>query len=365
MNLRTFTFYFFYLFLLSSTHAQDRLLWTLFGFGEMQSSLLDGTDQAPFIEYTGGGGNISLDYTNQHIYWSVASGYILRTDFSGSTLDTIISGLDNVEGVAVDPIHEKIYWSDAGEDWIQRSDLDGANVETLYAWISLNPGGLCLDSAGQFLYYSARGDGIGRINTTTLQNDTLVALSGFTLELEIDEIHEKLYWTQVQDEGKIYRCNLDGTGLEEVIPGLGRPHGLALDITAGKMYWTDWGGSLPKFLKKANLDGTGIENVLSFESRSVLALEIWRNPVVSNTSDARPEESVVIYPNPVTSNFTLQIPEGSVTDLHIYNNLGVRCKSASVVTDTESIDISALLPGHYFITFRHSGNFTVKSILKM
>ena len=75
----------------------------------------------------------------------------------------------------------------------------------------------------------------------------------------------KMYWI---DDGsnpnRIQRAHLDGTGVETLVefvagedPG---PKFIALDLGAGKMYWTDRNFH---HIQRASLDGTGVEDVLT------------------------------------------------------------------------------------------------------
>jgi DNA-binding beta-propeller fold protein YncE len=63
--------------------------------------------------------------------------------------------------------------------------------------------------------------------------------------------------------------NLDGSGLEAIVNGLTDPYGIALDLTAGKVYWTDDAGNI----SRSNLDGTnqqiGIVNIAGGQMRAV------------------------------------------------------------------------------------------------
>ncbi len=70
---------------------------------------------------------------------------------------------------------------------------------------------------------------------------------------------QKIYWTE--EGGKILRANLDASGIEELITGVGEPGDLALDVRAGKMHWTDTG--VFESIRRANLDGSDIETVVS------------------------------------------------------------------------------------------------------
>lgn len=55
-------------------------------------------------------------------------------------------------------------------------------------------------------------------------------------DLEIDTINSKLYISDY-DAKKIFRCNLDGSGLEEFRTNLPGPDGLAIDYAGNKLYW--------------------------------------------------------------------------------------------------------------------------------
>ena len=66
-----------------------------------------------------------------------------------------------------------------------------------------------------------------------------------------------MYWTDF-GAGTIQRANLNGTSVEVPVTGLSNPSGIALDIAAGKMYWTD-----PGKIHRANLDGTSVEDLVT------------------------------------------------------------------------------------------------------
>jgi len=80
----------------------------------------------------------------------------------------------------------------------------------------------------------------------------------------------KIYWTDsgtggdnpLQDD-KIQRANLDGSNVETLLTYenfLRVPRGIALDVAAGKMYWTD---IVRDRIRRANLDGTEPEDILN------------------------------------------------------------------------------------------------------
>jgi len=56
----------------------------------------------------------------------------------------------------------------------------------------------------------------------------------------------------------VYRANLDGSNLQQVVTGLGGPQDIEVEPVGGKVYWTDSGK-----VQRANLDGTNVEDVVT------------------------------------------------------------------------------------------------------
>lgn len=117
-------------------------------------------------------------------------------------------------GSVTPAVADAIYWTETGTGRVQTADLDGSNVTSL-------------------------------------------ATGGVPLGIALDIAGGKVYWV---DNNAIRRANLDGTGAEAVLTGLGYSYGLALDVANGKMYWTEYG---PGIVRRANLDGSDVENLVA------------------------------------------------------------------------------------------------------
>src|SRR5207244_3675230 len=61
-----------------------------------------------------------------------------------------------------------------------------------------------------------------------------------------------IYWSDISS-GDIWRANLGGSGMTNLVSGLASPLGPALDLGGGQMYWGDNGSG---DIRRANLDGT-------------------------------------------------------------------------------------------------------------
>ena len=83
---------------------------------------------------------------------------------------------------------------------------------------------------------------------------------GSPIGIALDVAAGKMYWTD-WSTASIQRANLDGSQVETLVSaGLEHPFRIALDVAAGKMYWTDWSTAR---IQRANLDGSQVETLVS------------------------------------------------------------------------------------------------------
>ncbi len=145
---------------------------------------------------------------------------------------------------------DKLYWSDGGAGKIQRSDLDGTNVEDILTGLP-GPGDLAIDPYAGKIYFTS-GLGIQRANLDGAGLEVAVpGVSAFRIAL--DPIRSKVYWTVYFD--RIRRANYDGTNVEDLVTtgfDFAGPFGIAVDAPKGLLYWSD-----TIVIKRANLDGSG------------------------------------------------------------------------------------------------------------
>ena len=75
-----------------------------------------------------------------------------------------------------------------------------------------------------------------------------------------------MYWTTFQ--GEIKRANLNGTEVEVLVEGLTNPHGIALEVQRGKMYWADGR------IQRADMNGQHLELVVGNENCAPTGIEL-------------------------------------------------------------------------------------------
>lgn len=188
----------------------------------------------------------------QSMYWASGGGEIHRADIDGSNPQTIVTGIDQPLGVALDADGGRLYWCAWGDQLIQSARLDGSDLVTIVDTGSGRPWGIALDLASGKLYWSETGTGkIRRANLDGTEAEDLILLeSNHPRGIVLDPAGGKVYWAQ----GNIRRANLDGTDVEILFSNnVHSPNGLAIDFDAGQAYWTT---DLGRTIERANLDGT-------------------------------------------------------------------------------------------------------------
>ncbi|MGB0716352.1 MAG: SMP-30/gluconolactonase/LRE family protein [Phycisphaerae bacterium] len=122
--------------------SQGHVYWSDIGNNTISRATLNGENITPVI--TSGLGSpvsIAVDAVNGKLYWSdtrpysgSADSHIKRTNLDGTGEEIIAGGTSPFRifaGIAVDPIAQKIYWTDAQLRRITRANLDGTNEEDM------------------------------------------------------------------------------------------------------------------------------------------------------------------------------------------------------------------------------------------
>jgi PKD repeat protein len=116
-------------------------------------------------------------------------------------------------------------------------------------------------AASASLYYIDYSDSYIRklrLDGTGTVDDVLNVSGKSGAYIAYDKVNEKVYWTDFTNDlglNNIWRMNLDGTNEEVIVSNLNEPYGIAIDNTAGKIYWGDSDGTV----SKADLDGSNLE----------------------------------------------------------------------------------------------------------
>ena len=149
------------------------------------------------------------------------------------------------------------------------------------------------------MYWGERLPGkIRRANLDGSGLEDLVTGLGLPRSIALDEGGGKMYWPDGDSPMKIQRANLDGSNVEDLVTtGIPNPAGIALDVSASKMYWTDLSADK---IQRANLDGSGVEVLLTGLSGPVgIALDVGPpTPTPTPTATPTPTPPPAATPTP-------------------------------------------------------------------
>jgi hypothetical protein len=160
-------------------------------------------------------------------------------------------------------------------------------VLCLGALTALSPGTALAQGEGM-MYWTSRADGIYRSMRDGSRVKLLVKVPNAD-GLAVDATAGKIYWSVSNIEiapgtDKIQRANLDGSGVQDVVTGLTASGDIALDLAAGKIYWTSQ--DLMK-IQRANLDGSEVEDwITGVDPPDELALDTTEGKIYWGSSRA-------------------------------------------------------------------------------
>jgi DNA-binding beta-propeller fold protein YncE len=239
------------------------------------------------------------DIAAGHLYWTNMgnlkenNGSIFRSDLDGRNMMTIVppGGTFTPKQLQIEKITGKLYWCDREGMRVMRANLDGSNIETLVDSSQGDPRpgpdatkwcvGIAVDVDGGKICWTQKGGdnaGEGRIfranieipsgQTPTNREDIELIYDGLPepIDLDIDPATRTLYWTDRGDPPRgntVNRAPLDAKSGKRKQPEIVFDHlmegiGLALDREGGRMFITDFAGTV----YSANLDGSDRRTLL-------------------------------------------------------------------------------------------------------
>lgn len=98
---------------------------------------------------------IDKDCSTGRVYWSdISTKEIYSANYDGSDKKVFISeDIISPEGVAVDWISRRIYWTDSGKDTIEVASLDDGTIRAVLINTGLvNPRGIAVDPHQKYLF---------------------------------------------------------------------------------------------------------------------------------------------------------------------------------------------------------------------
>ena len=193
------------------------------------------------------------------VYWTEMSegggGTINSANLDGSEVTEVVSIFAVPIGIAVDTEASQLYWTNS-RGRIQSANLDGSGIQNVMQNLS-EPKDLSL--SGGNVYWTHANGGVGFVNLEGPKQVRNIA-NGADAAGSLAIAGGKVYWTEMNagGGGTINSANLDGSGATQLASILAAPSGIAVDTARSKLYWTNSRGRI----QSSPLDGSGVQNVV-------------------------------------------------------------------------------------------------------
>ena len=194
------------------------------------------------------------------VYWTEKTGESGGTINSANLDGTDVKELKSIKavpmGIAVDTAGSKLYWTNS-RGRIQSANLDGSGITNELQDL---PSPMDIALARGLVYWT---QGNGSVRVVNLRGQKIVRdiSTGTDTPGSLVIGGSKVYWTEMTGDssGTVNSANLNGTDVKELKSIQAVPMGIAVDGSRSKLYWTNSRGRV----QSANLDGSGITNVVS------------------------------------------------------------------------------------------------------
>lgn len=199
---------------------------------------------------------IGLDfyYSSQEsfLYWTdIVEERIYRGKLSNVSVTNIEpmiqSGLASAEGIAIDWIGRNMYWVESTLDHIEVATMSGQHRRTLIAGDMDSPRGIAVDPRHGLLFWTDWDKRHPRIERASMSGDERKILvpideldGGWPNGLTLDYDACKVYWIDATSDS-IHYVDYDGNNGQSLLKGtksLGHP--FSITMFGNNLYWTDW-----------------------------------------------------------------------------------------------------------------------------
>ncbi|XP_072180900.1 low-density lipoprotein receptor-related protein 2-like [Diadema setosum] len=224
---------------------------------------------ACITDYTLSTGGSCIRSTNEDPFLLISNRYYVRQfdTLQADNVNSIVAqDFDFAVAIDFDSRENRIYLSDVIADSIIRVDRDGRNKEPIIERDAGSVEGLAVDWVARKLYWSDRPrrvlevaelDGSSR---RVLKRNNLFEVRG----VAVDPKHGNMYWTDWGLRAYIGRMGMDGTNAMEIHDSnIAWPNGISVDYSADRIYWTD--AHLDHIIF-ADLDGSNIRELANDDS---------------------------------------------------------------------------------------------------
>jgi hypothetical protein len=342
-----------------AAHAQQSLYWieTTFPTPKLGRANTDGTNRVT-TPLTAGSlpEGLALDAAGSQLYWTESAWSGANVNRIGANLGgrtSLVAGESSLHGIALDVAHGTMYWTSSNlvtGAAIEKANLNGTGHVVIEALPpGSNPRGIVLDAPNSRVMWADYD--LGAISACGLTGGPITTVAfvppgiwGLALDATVGRLFVSNYVS-----GSIQVAFAPYGAFSNVVIGLAYPTYVAVDPSAGKIYWSEAGAGAQK-VQRANYDGSLVQNlVITTASFGGLAIG---NPVVADVPlppDYRPVTEFALAP---------PTPNPARARAHVEFDLPWDSHARVRVMDVQGREVARLADGE-FVAGRHSADWSI------
>ena len=212
---------------------------------------------------------MNIAISRNKVYWTEktgeSAGTINSANLDGSGVKELKAIKAVPHGIAVDTAGRKLYWTNS-RGRVQSANLDGSRIRTDFqanVMTEIFPTSIIFNNGS--IYFLDKNPIVTddsillRFKSGPQQDRFAIGIPGDVNDFVISG--RKIYYTTItgKSAGTINSVSLEGSGRVTEAEIQAAPYGIAVDTARSKLYWTDSFGRI----QSANLDGSGIRNVVT------------------------------------------------------------------------------------------------------
>ncbi|GAB0097057.1 low-density lipoprotein receptor-related protein 4 [Sergentomyia squamirostris] len=190
---------------------------------------------------------------------------------------SLIKGLHNAIAVDFHYARGLIFWTDVSTDVIRRAYLNGTGIRDVIKWGLESPGGIAVDWIHDLVFFT--DSGTRRVEVTTFDGNLRAVIAANDLDkpraIVVHPGEILLFWSDWGPNPKIERAFLDGSGRQTIVnEGVFWPNGLTIDYPANRIYWAD---ARHHVIESSRYDGSDRKKILSNHLPHPFALTLFED----------------------------------------------------------------------------------------